>query len=242
VSALRLHDLPPYLRAALMPAIRGDREQAIDEELSVGLAEARGDVPVYLCVWDRELELATRPDSGPGELVESLEAFLAAGGLREHVGDVFALVGLLSIWDDLIRELELYHGRVYLASEDAVRRLYPLAGTDQPSENAFHTLLLEAQALELMYRFPVAFKFRRAYGHENQCRLNGWGRRLARRAFADPESARVGGEWRDRLRAHLLENRDAYRAHVEYVASDGLRTAPADSWERAKELPVPLVL
>lgn len=242
MSAVGLHDLPPCLRAAVLPAIRAGGAQELGGERSVRLFAARDGVPVYLRVWDRELELETVPAASAEDLRAALEDFIAAGGLREQVPDLFALVGLLSVWDDLIRELELYPGRVYMASEEATRRLFGLAGLEPPGPDDFRTLLLEAQALELVYRFPVAYKFRRAYGRENQCRLNGWGRRLARRAFKDPESARARDEWTARLRAHLVANGDTYRSHVEYVASKGMATAPGDSWELANELPVPLLL
>lgn len=242
MTAVRLHDLPPYLRAALLPAIRRDAEQPLGDGCAVRLVTPRGDTPVYLRVWDRGLECAAVPGLSFEDLQEALEAYVAAGGLRGDTEDLFQLVGLLSVWDDLIRELDLYPGRVYMASEEATRQLFPLAGIEPPTPEQFRTLLLEAQALELMYRFPVAFKFRRAYGHENQCRLNGWGRRLAHRAFKDEASARERAGWSDRLRAHLEEHREAYATHVDYVSSEGMATAPGDSWTLANELPVPILL
>jgi ATP phosphoribosyltransferase len=240
-TSVRLHELPPYLRAALLPVIRHEGVLQLGADTSLRLARPRASA-AYLALWDRELLVAAEGFRSPQELAASLEDHLAAGALREGAVDLFYLVALLSIWDDVIRELRLYGGRVYMASEEATRRLFGLAGLDPPSPEDFATLLLEAQALELMYRFPVAFKFRGAYGAENQCRLNGWGRRLARRAFRDPQSATLHERLRDALRRHVIEYRDAYASHIDYVSSQGLVSAPGDSWSVAKGLPVPILL
>jgi ATP phosphoribosyltransferase len=241
-TTLRLHDLPPYLRAALLPVVRGDEERAIGADRSVRLVRPRGATPAYLALWDRELRVMATGVGSLAELADALEAHIAAGGLRHDSSDVFHLAALLSIWDDVIREVELYPGRVYMASEEAARRLFPVGGLEAPSRADFAKLLLEAQALELVYRFPVAYKFRGGYGGENQCRLNGWGRRLAQRAMNDAGSAALREQLRGALRSHLLEHRDAYASHIEYVSSEGLATAPADSWSLASALPVPILL
>jgi ATP phosphoribosyltransferase len=242
-TTLRLYDLAPHLRAALLPVVRRDEEEhPIGGGRAARLLHPRGSTPAYLALWDRELRVSASGVSSVPEMAESLEAYIAAGGLREHSPDIFYLVALLSIWDDVIREVGLYPGRVYLASEEAARRLFPVAGLDLLSPDQFATLLLEAQALELVYRFPVAYKFRSSYGGENQCRLNGWGRRLAQRAVRDPGSAALRERLRAPLRRHLLEHRDVYSSHIEHVSSGGLTTAPADSWSLANELPVPILL
>lgn len=241
-TTLRLHELPPYLRAALLPVIRHDEERPIGPGRAARLARPRGTMPAYLTLWDRELGVSASGVGSLPELVESLEAHIASGGLREGAPDIFHLVALLSVWDDVIREVGLYPGRVYLASEEAARQLFALAGLDAPAPVDFAALLLEAQALELVYRFPVAYKFRGAYGGENQCRLNGWGRRLAQRALNDPDSAALGERLRAALRRHVIEHRGLYASHIDYVASEGLATAPADSWKLGNELPVPILL
>jgi ATP phosphoribosyltransferase len=241
-TTLRLHDLPPDLRAALLPVVRRDKEHPIGAGRAARLLHPRGGTPTYLALWDRELRVSASGLGSRSEMFQSLDAHITAGGLRECSPDIFHLVALLSVWDDVIREVDLYPGRVYLASEEAARRLFPVAGLDLLSPHKFATLLLEAQALELVYRFPVAYKFRGRYGGENQCRLNGWGRRLARRAMQDPGSAALCERARAALRRHLIEHRDAYASHIEYVSSEGLATAPADSWSLANELPVPILL
>jgi hypothetical protein len=237
---MRLHALPPYLRAALMSSIRRDSPLDLDGGGSVGLADPRAERPPYLVAWNRDAMLTVEPDANA--LTKALEEHLAHGGLRREATDLFVLVALFSVWDDVIRELGLYPGRVYLASEQAARHLFGFAGAEIPSPAALQDLLVEAQSLELIYRFPVAFKFRRAYGVENQCRLNGWGRRLARRATVDPQSAELRNAWQANLRDHALEHFDAYGRHIEYVASKGLAIAPADSFTLATQLPIPILL
>jgi ATP phosphoribosyltransferase len=240
--AVRFHELPPYLRAALLACVREGGPRQVDGIGAVEVRPRSDDEPVYMTVWDRGLELSLPDGVGAERLQEALESLLAAGGLRRDAPDLFTLVVLLSLWDDLIRDVGLYAGRVYMASEEATRRLLPLAGVEPPAPERFTQLLLEAQALELMYRFPVAYKFRRSYGLENQCRLNGWGRRLARRVVGHEASARESEQWRERLRCHLEEHADAYRQHIEHVGSEGLATAPADSWALSARLPVPILL
>lgn len=235
-----LHSLPPYLRAAAMACIRADERLELGDWGSVVLSEPRGDQPSYLVAWRRDAWLAADPD--PETLAQALEEFIAVGGLRRRVADLFELVVLLGAWDDAIREVGLYPGRAYLASEEATGRLFRFAGEQTPDPDSLRELLIEAQSLELIYRFPVAYKFRRAYGRENQCRLNGWGRRLARRTVRDRESARLRERWYANLRAHLLDCFDDYSSHIEYVGSEGLATAPADSFALAARLPVPILL
>jgi ATP phosphoribosyltransferase len=240
--AVPFHHLPPYLRAALLPWIHHEGTHALNDFGEVRIACLGSGAPAYMRVWDRDFEVVYPGDRNLDELRAALEHHITTGGLRRDAPDLFGLVALLSVWDDAIREIGLYSGRIYMASEEAARRLFVIAGIDPPTPDNFHELLLEAQALELMYRFPVAYKFRREYGVENQCRLNGWGRRLAKRAFGDPDSAALRQNWSERLSSHLLEHRDIYTEHIGHVGSEGLTTAPADSWTLANRLPIPILL
>lgn len=237
---LALHALPPFLRAACLPAIRADAPVDIEGVGPVRLARPRGSLPSYLVLWDRTTELHLSDSASDEHTQAALDASIRRGDLRVSAGDLFSLTVLLSMWDDMVRAAGLVSGRVYLASEEAVSRIYEIAGLDAPPD--IEGLLVEAQSLELIYRFPVAFKFRRAYGGENQCRLNGWGRRLARRMLEDEQSRAVAEDWGRRIEKHLREHIAAYQAHVEHVASQGLADAPADSWDRSASLPVPLLL
>jgi hypothetical protein len=223
-----------------MACIRDGERLELEGWGSVSLASPRGGRHPYLTVWNREALLVVEPS--PRGVVQALEDHLARGGLRRLAPDLFGLVTLLGAWDDGIRDIGLYPGRVYLASEEATRRLFEVADAEIPGEGAFRKLLLDAQSLELIYRFPVAYKFRRAYGSENQCRLNGWGRRLARRTARDAESAALREKWQANLRSHLLEHFDVYGRHIDYVGSEGLATAPADSFALASRLPIPILL
>jgi ATP phosphoribosyltransferase len=227
-----LHSYPPFLRAALLPMARLDRPFHLDGLGEVALAHSRGAAPAYLVLWDRSTQLRPAPGVDRDRLAAGLDAWLAAGGLRGEAYDLHALLGLMDTWDELVRELPDRPGPVYLASERAVRRLHPLAGLPEPGPDQIEGLLLEAQSLELIDRFPVAF----ADGGvtDNQCRLNDWGRRLLRTAAGDPVGALERARWRARLRTHLEANLPAYR---ELVAA-----APAgDQAGRADQLPVPLL-
>jgi hypothetical protein len=237
---LALHALPPFLRAACLPAIRNDAPIDIEGVGPIRLARPRGSRPSYLVLWDRTTELHLRGTVSDEHTRAALDESIRRGDLRASAGDLFSLTVLLSMWDDMVRAAGLVSGRVYLASEVAVSRLYEIAGLTSPTDVG--GLLDEAQSLELIYRFPVAFKFRRAYGGENQCRLNGWGRRLARRMLEDEKSRVIAEEWGRSFRKHLREHGAAYQEHVAHVASRGLADAPADSWDRSAALPVPLLL
>ena len=79
--------------------------------------------------------------------------------------------------DRCFRESGLWPGNIYLAGAEA---LYGLALTHGRHRWLFRgpeTVLRELAALELVYLFPVAGKFRSgAYDGQIQYRLNGWGR------------------------------------------------------------------
>jgi hypothetical protein len=239
---LRLHGQPPYLRAACLPFVRLDQPVSFPGLGEVSLARARGSLPAYLAIWDRTTQLRVPPGTTAQDVTDSFEEWLRTGGLRRCAFDLFVLLTLMSAWDELIRDFGLMAGRVYFASERAVGRLFAVAGADRSTPEQIEGLLLEAQSLELIYRFPVAYKFRGAYGAENQCRLNGWGRRLARRAVADQVSAELAAAGRETLRVHLATHRQAYQEHLDHVSSQGPATAPVDSWERSASLPVPLLI
>jgi ATP phosphoribosyltransferase len=240
--SVAFHDLPPYLRAPLLPWIHRMSPHRLGDWGIVRVAGGDSESRPYMRVWDRTLEVTYPDEYELTDLQQALERHIATGGLSREATNLFTLIVLLSVWDNTIRDTGLYEGRVYLASEEATRKLFVLAGAEAPSADAFRTLLLEAQALELMYRFPVAYKFRREYGVENQCRLNGWGRRLAQRALKDPTSAQLVDDWEKALRSHLIQHRDTYTTHIDHVASEGLTTAPANSWLLANQLPVPILL
>lgn len=241
-ATIGLHSQPPYLRAACLPLLRDGTPTEFEGLGVVAPVEPRAAVPPYLVMWDRTTRLRVPQGVGVGGVTTAFEAWLQAGNLRTQAPDLFALLCLMSVWDDLVRESGLMTGRVYFASETAVGRLHVHAGLDEPSAEHLDRLLLEAQSLELIYRFPVAFKFRGTYGGEHQCRLNGWGRRLVQRALVDPVSAATAAEWSRALRTHLDDHRDVYQSHIDYVGSQGLAFAPVDSWERSGALPVPLLL
>jgi hypothetical protein len=102
-------------------------------------------------------------------------------------------------------------------------------------------LLRELSALELIYAFPVASRFRcGGYDGEVQFRLNGWGRALAGR-FPWPLTAASRERAHAVLRTHVDENRTAYVRHL--ASFDLSRQAySADLFADAQLLPVPVLV
>ena len=82
---------------------------------------------------------------------------------------------------------------------------------DAPLFRGPEKVLRELAALELIYLFPIAGKFRSgAYDGQIQYRLNGWGRALAARLTAAPAGAAQAGAYRQELSAHLAREFERY--------------------------------
>ncbi|MGW1411527.1 hypothetical protein [Streptomyces sp. NPDC002403] len=76
----------------------------------------------------------------------------------------------------MVRKTGVYPGNIYLASEQSVALPLNTAHGTEPSasDGPSATVRLEElpkqmHALELLYRFPVAYKFRGTHGPERQC-------------------------------------------------------------------------
>ena len=146
-------------------------------------------------------------------------------------------------WDSLLRERQVFPSSVYFASSAAVAQL---ARVVEPELNG-PTLVDDVDALlgslftaELVYRFPVALKFRGRFGPERQVRLNCWGRRLAARIADEPNHHTRAAIVGDRLRLHFEHFESAYRSHMRDIAqADAL--PPGAAWESATALPIGLL-
>lgn len=154
------------------------------------------------------------------------------------------LVLVLAAWDEEFRAADLYSGNVYLASEWSAQSLAQAAGVHDIMLGtpavlcALLTLLFQA---ELIYRFPVAIKFRGTFGVERQFRLNCWGRRLASRIAGHDSAAQFSISIRRRLAAHLQEHHDLYAKHMALLRD--LAAFPAGAaWESARRLPVGVLI
>jgi len=154
------------------------------------------------------------------------------------------LVLMLAAWDEEFRAANLYPGNVYLASEWSVQPLAEAAGVHDTMLDTFaalHALLTLLFQAELIYRFPVAIKFRGTFGAERQFRLNCWGRRLASRIAKHDSAAQFSTSIRRRLAAHLQEHHDLYTKHMALLRD--LAAFPAGAaWESAKQLPVGVLI
>jgi hypothetical protein len=164
----------------------------------------------------------------------SAEAWPMAVRALPEVREPLSVVAVLALWDEVVRKVGIYTGNIYLASEAAVSHLLAICGV-APSYDVV-TLLDWLTAFELLYRFPVAYKFRRGYGPERQCRLNGWGR-LAYRMAKGAEVDLPFDEWERALASHALTYSETYRAVVDAAlrAEDG---HDSSVWQLANELPV----
>jgi hypothetical protein len=150
---------------------------------------------------------------------------------------LFDVVMALAAWDSQFRRHELLSGNVYLASERDAAALIQVAGLGRPSGPVLEVALASLFGLELIYRFPVALKFRGVFGRERQLRLNCWGRRLVDRLVADPVLAERAGTINANLSRHLAEHDSEYRAHMRALGRPASAT-PGDAWLSARQLPV----
>ncbi|MFI5937775.1 hypothetical protein [Actinoplanes sp. NPDC051494] len=152
------------------------------------------------------------------------------------------LVRSLALFDDVVRAENVYQGNIYLASEASVAGLLDVAAGVPVDTARLATDLEQLHALELLYRFPVAYKFRGGHGIERQCRINGWGRlldRLLTRAGLDTDWAEAV---RARLTVHVRRHRPAYLDGVAdaLVADD---RSDGTVWARIhRRQPIPVLI
>jgi hypothetical protein len=124
--------------------------------------------------------------------------------------DVDAAVVALDAVDCCFRDSGLWPGNIYLAGAEALRLALDFMG-DTPLFRGPEPVLRELAALELVYLFPIAGKFRSgAYDGQMQYRLNGWGRALAARLTAAGAGAAHAGAYRQELGAHLAREFQRY--------------------------------
>ncbi|WP_439681555.1 hypothetical protein [Embleya sp. MST-111070] len=187
--------------------------------------------------------------------VETVPARPAEAVLEEMAGEVAAhaalhsprlavaldLVLALAAWDRAFRDVDLFPGNIYLAGEAGVGPVLRVSGRDLPPAVDAREILTELTRAELLYCFPVAWKFRGTYGSERQFRLNCWGRRLAHRLAEHEDIARVHARSLAETTAHLLEHRRIYAEHLRLLGDLDSRPAGA-AWTSAAELPVGVLL
>ncbi|MDX3075923.1 hypothetical protein [Streptomyces sp. MI02-7b] len=228
-----LQELPPHLRLLAWPALRG-----------------RDSVPCDVVVPDRYRGLPTPllaqadgvalhvPDE-PAHADAELLALLTSGAATPALRPLLDIVVCMALWDEALRTRGVFAGNAYLASEDAVGSLLRVADVEIHGSLVDH--IQELQSFELLYRFPIAYKFRGAYGVERQCRLNGWGRLLYRHLDEAGGAGLPVATWRTAIDRHLQVHHESYRTALDR-ATHAVDEAPGQTWGAARALPVPVLM
>jgi hypothetical protein len=237
---MKMSDIAPDLRIPWLALPNGVTERRFRSG-SVSLLAP-------LCT-DAETSLVSVEPAAGRTMNECLEA--AVGELTEDVitsgplSVTLRLALVLGIWDEEFRAAGLFPGNIYLASERAVPRILEVADiipTEDPTYPlSLNTVLTELFRAELIYRFPVAIKFRGEFGAERQFRLNCWGRRLGIRLQAQTAIGCLATSARRRIRTHLDRYDSAYREHMTILADIAAHPVGA-AWTSAEQLPVGVLL
>ena len=216
-----VRSLPPHVRLLVWP-----EAVAPDRRAGLGLVQACPQAPTP---WSDLTVDRLRAMS-----FSSAEAWPKAVHELPEVREPLSVIAILALWDEVVRKVGIYTGNIYLASETAVSHLLTIGGVAPPQDVV--SLLDWLTAFELLYRFPVAYKFRHGYGSERQCRLNGWGR-LAYRMARCAEVDLPFDELERALVSHALTYSETYRAVVGAAlrAEDG---HDSSVWQLANELPI----
>ncbi|MFI9411922.1 hypothetical protein [Nocardia gamkensis] len=207
---------------------------------SVGMAAGRGGgSPSVLAESGYKVLIHCPHGQEPNEFLDAAVGELVAGGDEDAIGAAVQVVLALALWDDEFTASGLFPGNVYLASEEAGLRLLNLCGiaASVRHPSALNGVLRELFSAELIYRFPVALKFRGRFGTERQFRLNCWGRQLAARVVRHPGNAVLAARLRDDIREHLTEYYEQYRKHMALLSDLSAHPAGA-AWLSATGLPV----
>lgn len=224
---LCIRDVPPDQRPALLTLLPTDCSGT----------------PLHLALHDRTTS-ADVPVPENADMDEWLSQRLCEQATMDsRVQDVLTSVVCMATWDSLFRSEGIYGGNVYIAGDDSVEKIIELAGAELSATANATTpggILDILQALELIYRFPVAFKFVGLYTGRNQLRVNGWGRRLS---IAAEQLVSNADEIQDRLARHISARAGDYShalGHLETVARSGQPGTGA--MDRSDKLPIPVLV
>ena len=166
--------------------------------------------PRYLRYADRETVIIADGIDEPAELEACLAQVIKEISGSGSFNDLDAAVVALDAVDRCFRESGLWVGNIYLAGAETLRLALDVMG-DAPLFRGPEPVLRELAALELVYLFPIASKFRSgAYDGQVQYRLNGWGRALATRLTTAPAGSAQAGGYRQELSAHLAHEFERY--------------------------------
>lgn len=205
--------IPPDLRFGaadiLADPSAGDRVGDVTLHAQ-GCLPAWSAFPKYLRYADREAIIVAEGIDEPAEVEACLAQVIQEISDCAAFNDLDAAVLALDAVDRCFRESGLWPGNIYLVGAEALPLGLDIMG-GPPLSRGPETALRELAALELVYLFPVAGKFRSgAYDGQIQYRLNGWGRALATRLTAAPAGAAQAGAYRQKLSAHLAREHQRY--------------------------------
>jgi hypothetical protein len=230
VFEVSLRNLPPHLR---LLAWTTAANLAGHDSPEIHAPKELAGLPAFLVA-----QMSTVTVRFPAEHETNIpDTFIRRAGLPS-ARPLVDLALCLALWDEAVRTEGIYAGNVYLATEAAVARMLNIAGVD--AELTLSERLDLLQAFEMLYRFPVAWRFRGKYGGERQCRINGWGRLLLREVRASNINLPLE-LWHSRMSSHLKEHGSAYRA-VLSAAKEATDNSKTRIWDKALQLPVPLVI
>jgi len=233
-GTVALRDLAPPIRAALLEGARGGTRTGGHPRLRIDSRLVPGRDPAYLLLADRA---ARAVSEGTPDLAAQLERAVTDEPWDAYPADAATVVSLLACWDQVLRDLSIYDGNVYLASEGAVAALIEHAGADFEGDS-LETTLDDLEALQVIYRFPVAMKFRGTYTRASQCRANCWGREMAAYLAADPNGPMA--EWTRLLTEVGRSEHDRYREHFQLLRqADG---DPRERWASSQSLPISVLV
>ena len=209
--------IPPDLRYGVADELA---DPAVGDVIGTVTIHAQGclpawdDFPHYLRYADREAIIIAEGTDKQAELEECLARVIREVAEDGSFNDLDTAVLALDAVDRCFREAGLRPGNVYLAGTEALRLALDVMVEASRSQGP-EPVLRELAALELVYLFPIAGKFRSgAYDGQIQYRLNGWGRALAARLTAAPAGAARAGAYRQALSAHLARESERYRSFL----------------------------
>lgn len=231
-----LRDLSPDLRAAMLDGARNGTTTFVGKlSVRIVLPSLQEQLPSYLAFHHCGADLCVSGSMSKADVIDEFERSIGAGELFESAPDLAQVVLALFAWDDLFRVLTLFDGNVYIGAQSSLDNLMQIAAAPIAYETA--KLLAELQALELIYQFPIARKFRGHYDGTTQFRLNGWGRSLASLLLRSHEGKKVYSSANANLKLHLERHFERYCAHLQQLPTL-LDESSERAWWSAKRLPV----
>jgi hypothetical protein len=209
---------------------------------SQGCLPSDAAIPAYLRYADRSASLVLAAGEQPEDLERALASHIRARGSTSTLDELCLAVLAMNAADVAFRTTGLWPGNIYLAGWEALQALLSVAALTGHRPQPTTARLHELQALELVYLFPIAPKFRSGvYDGRVQYRLNGWGRALARR-LAGSDAGREHDEiLRQRIGAHLVEEKERYAAFLGDLELVRQRYE-GDRFARALALPIPVLV